>query len=47
MKFHPANKLGCKTIFIDPHQLKTDDSADLVVKNVGEIIPLLRQLAEK
>lgn len=38
-----AKELGCKTIFINPHRLGHVDSADLVVNNVGETIPILQQ----
>ncbi|WP_449619803.1 HAD family hydrolase [Robertmurraya sp. Marseille-Q9965] len=40
-EIHPVQSLGCKTIFIDPHGLGNETSADLVVKRMGEIIPLL------
>lgn len=39
----PAKKLGCRTLFIDPHQLGMEESADKVVKNIAETIPVLEQ----
>lgn len=41
-EIRPVQSLGCKTIFIDPHGLGNETSADLVVKRMGEVIPLLR-----
>ncbi|MBB5323092.1 FMN phosphatase YigB (HAD superfamily) [Anoxybacillus tepidamans] len=38
----PAKQLGCQTIYIDPHQIGTNESADVVVRNVGEWVNLLR-----
>ncbi len=38
----PAQELGCKTIFIDPYHRSGEDQADIIVKRIGEIIPILR-----
>lgn len=40
-EIRPVRPLGCQTVFIDPHGLGDENSADLVVKRMGEIIPLL------
>jgi FMN phosphatase YigB (HAD superfamily) len=38
----PARALGCQTVFIDPHGLGDADDADLVVRDMAELMPRLR-----
>ncbi|WP_180954849.1 HAD family hydrolase [Bacillus sp. V3-13] len=40
----PAKELGCSTILIDPHGISKKGYADKVVKNISELIPVLREL---
>ncbi|MFE8701378.1 HAD family hydrolase [Cytobacillus sp. FJAT-54145] len=36
-----AQSMGCSTIFIDPYQLGNVSSADLVVRSIKDVIPIL------
>ncbi|WP_027409137.1 HAD family hydrolase [Anoxybacteroides tepidamans] len=40
----PAKQLGCQTIYIDPHQIGTDGSADVVVGRITDCLNVLRNL---
>ncbi|WP_158553370.1 HAD family hydrolase [Peribacillus saganii] len=40
----PAKELGCSTILIDPHEIGQKSDADEVVRNISELIPLLKGL---
>ncbi|MGE5676350.1 MAG: HAD family hydrolase [Mycobacterium leprae] len=40
----PAKAMGCQTVFIDPHQLSEPSDADLIVRNMSELLPVLRSL---
>jgi FMN phosphatase YigB (HAD superfamily) len=42
----PARELGCKTMFIDPHNIGDRHSADVVIKKLSDGIPILRSLQE-
>jgi FMN phosphatase YigB (HAD superfamily) len=39
----PAKALGCQAVFIDPHGMAEEEDADLIVRSMAELIPLLRQ----
>jgi hypothetical protein len=43
----PAKNLGCKTIYINPHKIGNNESADIVVKKVGECLEILQNLPKK
>lgn len=40
----PAKALGCRTVFIDPHSLAEPGDADLIVRNMAELMPWLRRM---
>jgi FMN phosphatase YigB (HAD superfamily) len=40
----PANKLGCKTILIDAHEIGDQTHADYVVKNIEGLVELLKKM---
>ncbi|WP_268753022.1 HAD family hydrolase [Bacillus alveayuensis] len=41
----PARELGCKTIYIDPHKIGNEGSADIVVEKLKDSLEFLRKLA--
>lgn len=41
-EIRPAKQLGCKTVFIDPHHLGKKGDADLIVKRIGDVVPILQ-----
>lgn len=43
----PASKLGCKTIYIDTHDLGTSTSAHYVVNNMKDALPIIQSLTMK
>jgi len=43
----PALAMGCQTAFIDPHGLGEPDEADLIVRSMTELMPVLVRLAER
>lgn len=43
-EIRPVQPLGCATVFIDPHGLGDETSADLVVENMGGAIPVLKEM---
>lgn len=43
-EIRPVQPLGCSTIFIDNHNLGTDNSADAVVLSMAEVIPYIEKI---
>lgn len=43
-EIRPVRPLGCATVFIDPHGLGGETSADLVVEKMGDAIPVLKEM---
>ncbi|HZG61799.1 MAG TPA: HAD hydrolase-like protein [Anoxybacillus sp.] len=41
----PARNLGCKTIYIDSHQIANEQSADIVVEKIEDCFEILRNVA--
>lgn len=41
-EIRPVRPLGCRTVFINPFRLGDSTDADLIVKRMGEVIPLLK-----
>lgn len=42
----PVSALGCKTIYIDTHDLKNSTSAHYVVNKMGEALPIIQSLTK-
>jgi FMN phosphatase YigB (HAD superfamily) len=42
----PAKNLGCKTIYIDPHKIGNNESADIIVEKLEECLEILRNLTK-
>lgn len=40
----PANKLGCKTLLIDAHEIGDETHADYIVKNIAGVVELLNKM---
>ncbi|MGV3467165.1 MAG: HAD family hydrolase [Heyndrickxia sp.] len=40
----PAKELGCKTLLIDPHNISESSDADVIVRNLSEMLDVLRGL---
>lgn len=40
----PAKRLGCKTIYIDTYNIRSNEDADYVVKNVSEMINIIKDI---
>lgn len=44
-EIRPVQLLGCSTILLDPHKIRKDYGADLVVSSIKEVIPLLEKIS--
>jgi FMN phosphatase YigB (HAD superfamily) len=40
----PAKRLGCKTIYVDPYHIGTNESADIVVRRMGDCLDVLQNV---